>query len=342
MSTSTTPLKFLGPGWFTTVLGLSGLALAWHAAVPVLGELAGAIALVISALTSLVFLVLAVASVLRWQRYPEAWAEDWRHPVRHPFVAAMPIALLLVATTATAAGWTGPLVLAMWAAGSLLQLTITIWVLKRWWRGNQAGGLQWAGLTPALFIPVVGNVVVPLAGVSLGQPEWAAAQWGIGVLFWPVVLTLLGVRIAHQGLWPERLLPATFIVIAPPAVIGLSALHLGAPRLVGWAFWGIAFFCLLWVLPLAKRIVQLPFGLPHWGMSFPLAALTALTLRLMPATGAGSLLGVSLLALTSLVLASLTLTTLRGLRNGSLLVAETLPIQVGSVSGTQATAAPGT
>jgi tellurite resistance protein len=333
MSTAPTPLKFLGPAWFTVVLGLSGLALAWHAAVPVLGELAGAIALVISALAALVLVVLALASALRWQRYPEAWAEDLRHPVRHPFVATMPIALLLVATTAAAAGWTSPVVLSVWAVASLAQLAVTIWVLKRWWRGNQAGGLQWAGLTPALFIPIVGNVLVPLAGVALGQPEWSAAQLGIGVLFWPVILTLLAVRVAHQGLWPERLLPATFILIAPPAVIGLSALRLGAPALVGWAFWGIAFFGLLWVLPLAQRIVQLPFGLPHWGMSFPMAALAALTLRVMPANGLGSLLGVSLLALTSLLLAALTLTTLRGLRNGTLLVPESLPIQTASNPG---------
>jgi tellurite resistance protein len=330
MSTAPTPLKFLGPAWFTAVLGLSGLALAWRAAVPVLGELAGAIALVISALAALVFGLLALASVLRWQRHPEAWAEDVRHPVRHPFMAALPIALLLVATTATAAGWTGPVVLVTWAVGSLVQLSLTLWVLKRWWRGNQAGGLQWVGMTPALFIPIVGNVLVPLAGVPLGQPEWAAAQGAIGALFWPVVLALLAVRIAHQGLWPERLLPATFIVIAPPAVIGLAALQLGTPSLVGWAFWGIAAFSFLWVLPLAQRIVQLPFGLPHWGLSFPMAAFTALTLRLMPATGVGGLLGVSLLAVTSLLLAALTLTTLRGLRNGGLLVPETLPLQTAS------------
>jgi tellurite resistance protein TehA-like permease len=30
MSRHPTPLKFLIPGWFVTVMGLSGLALAWH------------------------------------------------------------------------------------------------------------------------------------------------------------------------------------------------------------------------------------------------------------------------------------------------------------------------
>jgi tellurite resistance protein len=334
MSTTTEPLKYLGPGWFTTVMGLTGLALAWHAAVPVFGEGAGAAGLVISALAALVLLLLVAASLLRWSKHPHAWAEDLNHPVRHPFVAAIPIAMILVATTAVAAGFTGTVTMALWVVGSLAQLSVTTWVLKRWWRGNQAGGLQWASLTPALIIPIVGNVLVPLAGVPLGQPQWSAAQFGVGALFWPVVLVLLGVRVAHQGMWPERLLPATFIVIAPPAVIGLSLLRLGAPDLVVWALWGVAVFSLLWVAPLLRRISQLPFGLPHWGMSFPMAALTALTLKLAPPTGAFSMLGVSLLALTSLLIAALALSTLRGLRNGSLLEPETVPIQAPAQTAT--------
>jgi len=166
---------------------------------------------------------------------------------------------------------------------------------------------------------------VPLAGVPLGQPEWSAAQFGIGLLFWPVVLILLVARIVVQGPWPERLLPANFIFIAPPAVVGLSALQFGAPPLVGWALWGMALFSLLWVAPLLPRIAGQPLGLPHWGMSFPLAAFTALTLRLMP-EGPLAMAGVALLAATSLLIAALALATVRGLRQGSLLVPEAVPI----------------
>ena len=31
-------LKFLSPAWFSIVMGLSGLALAWRRAVPLMGE----------------------------------------------------------------------------------------------------------------------------------------------------------------------------------------------------------------------------------------------------------------------------------------------------------------
>lgn len=174
-------------------------------------------------------------------------------------------------------------------------------------------------------------MLVPLAGVPIGQPEWAAAQFGIGLLFWPVVIALLLVRVAVQGMWPERFLPASLILIAPPSAVGLSALQLGASTLVGWTLWGMALFSLLWVAPLACRIANQSFGLSHWGMSFPLEALAALTLRLAPSVPL-SLVGIALLAMTSLLVAAFLLATARGLRGGSLLapepVAATMPISV--------------
>ncbi len=317
-----TPLKFLFPGWYAVVMGLCGLSLAFHRAVPVMGDMAGAVGLVIGGLAALVFAALAVATVLRLQRYPEAWADDRKHPVRHTFIATLPVAMLLLATVAVANGLREPAVAGLWWLGALSQLVVTAWVLSRWFRGNGPGGLQWATATPALFIPIVGNVLAPLAGVPLGFEAWSAAQFGVGLLFWPVVQVLLIVRVATQGMWPERLLPTSFIFIAPPAVVGLSALQLGAPVLVGWALWGMAVFTLAWVATLGRRISSMPFGLPHWGMSFPLAATAALTLRLAGPTGPMATLGVALLAVASLVIGALVLATVRGLRDGSLLAPE--------------------
>lgn len=318
-------LKFLYPGWYAVVMGLAGLSLAWHRAVPLMGQAAGAASVVIGALAALVFALLLALTALRGLRHAEAWAEDRRHPVRHSFIAALPIAAMLVATVAVATlGVSTPARLLWWAA-CLGQLFVIVWVMARWWRGNQAGGLQWAGITPALFIPVVGNVIAPLAGVPLGHVEWAAAQFGIGLVFWPVALVLLLVRIGVAGLWPERLRPTVFILVAPPAVVGLSALQLGAPALVGWAMWGVALFCLLWAGTQARLVAALPFGLPHWGMSFPLAAFATLTLRLAEPAGPMAVLGPLTLALASLVIAGLVLGTLRGLRKGTLLAPEPAP-----------------
>jgi tellurite resistance protein len=164
-------------------------------------------------------------------------------------------------------------------------------------------------------------VVPALAGTSLGYPEWAAAQFGIGVLFWPVVIVLLVVRIGVHGIWSERLLPSTFITVAPPSVIGLGALQFGAAPALVWMCWGTGLFFVVWATSVFKRMVSQPFAITFWGLSFPLAAFAGLTLA-VPASGAFAVVAMVVLALTTLVVAWLTLSTVKGLRDGSLLMPE--------------------
>jgi len=174
---SPTPLKFLMPGWFAIVMGLCGLSLAWYRAQGLMGEMAAVFSLLVGLLALVVAVVLLAASLTRWQRYPQALAEDLKHPVRHAFVAAIPVSLLLLAAVGVAHdGASGDLNLAweaLWWAGSLTQLWATVWVLGRWLApvalvpaGANPGGL-WPSVTPVLLIPVVGNVVVPLAGLPI-------------------------------------------------------------------------------------------------------------------------------------------------------------------------------
>jgi tellurite resistance protein len=274
-----TPLKFLMPSWFVVVMGLSGLALAWHNATPLRGGLAATVAQGLGWLTAGMTLALAVLSLTRWQRYPQAVREDLTHPVRHVFVAAMPISLILLATVAT-----------------------------------------------ALLIPVVGNVLAPLAGAALGLTAWSAAQFGVGVLLWPVVLALLLVRVGVAGIWPARLMPTTFITVAPPAVMGLGLLQLDAPPLLAWMAWGMALFFLAWSARVVKLLWEQPFNMSFWALSFPLAAFSALTLRLTPlAPWPFQALALTLLPLVTLLILLLLWATLQGLRRGTLLAPEVAP-----------------
>lgn len=309
-------------------MGLAGLALAWARASALMGPMAGAGALVLGALAALVFVALAALSWRRWQRHPQALAADLAHPVRHAFVAAPAVSLLLLASVAVSVlGETGGWVAALWWAGSLAQLGATVWVLGRWLRAGPAAG--WPPVTPALFIPVVGNVLAPLAGVAVGAGPWAVAQFGLGLALWPVLLTLLLARVIAHGLWPERLLPLTFITIAPPAVAGVAALQLGWPPATGWLAWGTALFFLLWSAGVARRMLAQPLAVTAWALSFPLAALAVLSLRLAAQGEAGPAFGTLALlslALASLVVAVLALATVKGLRNGSLLQPETVPV----------------
>ena len=327
-----TPLKFLMPSWFVVVMGLSGLALAWHNATPLLGGLAAMVAQGLGWLTAGMTLALAVLSLTRWQRYPQAVREDLTHPVRHVFVAAMPISLILLATVATAL--TGPSrpALLIWLLGSVWQFGVTVWVLSRWLALTPPAGAPaanpplWLAVTPALLIPVVGNVLAPLAGAALGLTAWSAAQFGVGVLLWPVVLALLLVRVGVAGIWPARLMPTTFITVAPPAVMGLGLLQLDAPPLLAWMAWGMALFFLAWSARVVKLLWAQPFNMSFWALSFPLAAFSALTLRLTPlAPWPFQALALTLLPLVTLLILLLLWATLQGLRRGTLLAPEVAP-----------------
>ncbi|MCK7492640.1 MAG: hypothetical protein MZW92_14560 [Comamonadaceae bacterium] len=79
----------------------------------------------------------------------------------------------------------------------------------------------------------------------------------------------------------------TFILVAPPAVVGLSALRVRRAGAAGLGAAG-AWRCSRVPGPARRRGASsaLPFGLPHWGLSFPLAAFAALTLRLAGPGGA--------------------------------------------------------
>lgn len=318
-----TPLRFLMPGWFAIVMGLSGLSMAWFRAEGLMGSVAVDVARALGVVAALVFGVLLALSLLRMRRYPQALREDLQHPVRHAFVSTVPVALILLATVAVNLMGPSDLARVPWMVGSAAQFAVTVWVLSRWLKEGKGEGFSWPAMTPVLLIAIVGNVVPALAGPALGQPEWAAAQFGIGAVFWPVLVVLLVVRIGVQGMWPARLLPSTFITVAPPSVIGLGVFQLGAPVVLAWMCWGVALFFVVWASLVCQRMLAQPFALAFWSLSFPLAAFSGLTLALCAhAGGAFALLAMALLALTSLVVAWLALSTVKGLRDGSLLAPE--------------------
>ena len=322
-------LEHLSPVWFVPVMGWCGLAQAWlratdtHEGVAtLLTTAAGAVALVI-------FLVVSVLSLVRWFKYPPAVSMDMQHPVRHPFLATIPISIMLLASLGVAMFWDASESLNSglrfaWAGGSLLEIAATLWVTARWLQAKEAGSPSWNDITPILFIPVVGNTLAPLAGLTIGLEPWAMAQFGLGLFLWPVMQTLLVVRWVHVGPLTPPMMPAMFILVVPPSIVGLDLLAMGVALPWIWCMWGIAAFFLALALTQISALRGLPFGMQHWGMSFPVAAFTILTLRLASLSDCGWLVlpGYALLAITTTLILWLTLATLKGLQSGVLLSPE--------------------
>ncbi len=315
-------LEHLGLIGFVPVMGLCGLSLAWAQAAAGMGEVASGVAQAAAVLAGGLMLALLGITIWRFVRWPLTRVHDAAHPVRHVFVAAPTVSLILLATCGVALMGPSAFWDALWMTAATAQATVTAWVVLRWLR---AGASRWMGVTPALLIPVVGHVLLPLAGLSLGHTVWSAVQWAIGALLWPVVLWLLVQRLQRVGPWPARMRASVFILIAPPAAMGLGLLLWKAPLVWPLLLWGMALAFVVLALRQLPQCFDQPFGWPMWSLSFPLTAFAALSLRLSQAGVLPQPLALLVLALASVVVAALLRWTWWGLRSGDLLQPEPSP-----------------
>jgi tellurite resistance protein len=288
--------------WFSMVMGLAGLAIAWNRAEALL-NLALQPSPVLLGLCTGLFLLIGALYSAKALRYREATAREWAHPVQMNFAPTFSISLILlsIAWLPVNLDWSRLL----WAVGTVLQLALTLHILTQWLHN---GKFEIVHLNPAWVLPVVGNLLVPIAGVAHAQGAVSWFFFSVGLTFWPVLLTIIVYRVIFHGSLPERLMPTLFILIAPPAVGFLSYLRL-TDRLDAFAqvlYHGALFFTLV-LLVQGRWFLRPKFSLSWWAYSFPLAAITIATLAMFHATGDGLFLRLSglLLGITTVVAAGL-------------------------------------
>lgn len=330
-ATATTPvaaahrLAYLPVTLFASVMGIGGLALAWRRAARV-WQLPTWPAHGLFWLALAAFVAVAIAYAAKWIRHPAAARAELRHPIRMAFVPTITIALLILATAGQDL-LPGPARVAWWA-GAVGHLALTVAVLSAWF-GRPDIGLTQA--TPAWFIPIVGNVITPLAAPELGSIDLAWFAFGVGLVFWIGLLPILLLRVlVHADPLPPKLLPTLAIFVAPPAVTGLSWQVLtggsGDPSAnpVAMILYAATIMFVLLVLAQAGRLRRLPFALPWWAYTFPSAAAAASAIA-MAGTRPGlvfDLVAALLLALATVLVAMVTVLTARAALQGRICLPE--------------------
>ncbi|MDE4134869.1 SLAC1 anion channel family protein [Phaeobacter sp. QD34_3] len=284
--------------FFASVMGLSGVTLALHTA----GF--DGISLVVLGLAVVAFAVLAFVYTLKALRHPAAVAAEWQHPVKLAFFPAMSISLLLIATALRPV--LPELARIVWLVGALAQGALTLAVLSNW-IGHRS--FQTIHMSPAWFIPAVGNVVAPVAGVALGFVETSWLFFSAGMIFWLVLLVLVMNRLMFHDPLPGRMVPTLAILIAPPAVGFLAWLQLNGGVLDGFArfLFGAALVFFALAATQVAKLRGLPFALSWWALSFPMAALTIASFRFGALSGSAGheVGGYVLLALLCAIVAGL-------------------------------------
>jgi tellurite resistance protein len=285
------------------IMGLLGLSIAWDMAQDAFGmalDMGGALRWFGLAL----FVLILTMYLIKLALFRDAVVKELQHPIQLNFFPTISISMILlgVALLPSLPG----LALLFWAAGSALHLLLTLYIVSVWIHHDR---FEINHINPAWFIPVVGNALVPIAGVPLGYLELSWFFFSIGMLFWLILFTIIIYRMLFHQPLPDRLMPTFFIMIAPPAVgfiayIGLAGLggENGLDAFARVLYYSSLFLTLL-LLAQVGRFVRLHYFISWWAYSFPLAAVTIATLIMFETTGllGFAIIGWTLLSLVTLV-----------------------------------------
>jgi tellurite resistance protein len=312
---------------FALVMGTAGLGIAWRKAHHVL-DMPSIIGEAVLGFASVAFVAIAILYAFKWMSHPAEVKAEYNHPIRSSFFPAVSISLLLLSLAAEP--YSRDAMFWLWAVGAVLHLLLTLRLIGRWIVHNH----QINHSNPAWFIPVVGNVLVPLSGTRLGYDEVSWFFFSIGMVFWILLFTIVFYRIVFHDQMPAKFIPTLFILIAPPAIGFLSYIQLNAgllpdgaahaEALDGFArvLMHLALFITLLNFSLAAQYMKVPFFVSWWAYTFPMAAVTVATLEFHALTGKDWTLyvGWGLLAITTVVIVTVFLRTMLALFQGKLFV----------------------
>ncbi len=313
-------LEHMPVSMFSIVMGLAGTTIALEKAEHLWGWPVSP-SVILLALTALVFVAIAMAYMAKFVLHRQHVVAEFNHPIRLSFFPAMSIGLLLLAIAIM--GHAPGLSLIMWAVGAVVQLLFTLAILSNWIHHEK---FQVQHSNPAWFIPIVGNILVPIAGVPLGYHEVSWFYFSVGLMMWTPLLAVLFNRFFFHPMIPSKLLPTLFILIAPPAVgfISWVKLHNGVVDDVARIFYYFALFNIMLLLAQAKYFLKVAFALPWWAYTFPVAALTIATSVMLEKVGGSFFAVLFPVLLTALVVlvSMISVRTVLAMKRGQICVPE--------------------
>lgn len=305
--------------FFAIVLGLVGFTLAL--------QKAGMILIFPSSLyryslcfTILVFLVISFFYIAKIVKYPEAVKAEFFHPIKinfFPLLAKIFLVFSILYLNIDMFYSKG-----FWIIGVILQFAFSVIILSTWIRHTK---FELHHLNPSWFIPIVGNVMVPIAGVQHGFVELSWFFFSVGIVMWITLFIIVFNRIIFHNPIPDKLVPTFFILFAPPAIAFISYLKLtesldASARILYY----IALFLMILVFVQVKMFFKIKFYLSWWAYSFPMAAIVLATMLMYAETGFLLFYTLSffLLMLFSLIILFLVYKTSKAIMNGEICVEE--------------------
>jgi len=313
-------LKNFPISFFAVVMGLTGATIAWERAEKIFGW-SSSLSTALLFISELVFLAIFFIYLVKIFRYWQEVRREFQNITKLSFFPAISISLLLLSIALINRH---PLILSQihWLVGAVLQFLFSIVIISIWIRHPS---LEINDISPAWFIPVVGNIIVPLAGTVHAPVDISWFFFSIGLVFWIALLTIILYRLIFHKPLPEKLLPTLFILIAPPAVGFLAYVkmtnQIDAAANILFYF---AVFIFILMIPQLRMLSKIKFYLSWWAYTFPMAALTIATMVMYHYSHFDFFLylALALLIVLSVVVIVMSFKTLAAIKNKMICVEE--------------------
>jgi len=265
-------LKFFPIMMYATVMGMSGLTIMYQKAALWLG-FSALIGEGLMAITTLLFGVISVIYITKFLKYSVAVKKEFSHPVRINFFAAVSISMLMLAIIYKEHY---PSVSAFfWYPGAVLHFYLTMHTISFWINNNQ----ELDHSNPAWFIPIVGNVLIPVAGVGFASQGVLLYFFSTGIFFWVILFAILLNRIIFHHQMANKFMPTMFILIAPPAVGFIAYVKIyEVIDTFAMILFNLALFFTFLIAFMYKNFIKIKFFISWWAFVFPVAAMAISTM----------------------------------------------------------------
>ncbi|RLI98706.1 MAG: C4-dicarboxylate ABC transporter [Candidatus Aenigmatarchaeota archaeon] len=273
-------LKNFPVSFLAICLGMVGFTLAWQKAEHILRfpfQMSGYL-LYASIGTMAVIIGIYLLKVIK---FPDEVKKELNHPIKLNFFPIL--AKLFLITSIIYLSIDVVVSRYLWWVGVVIQFIFTIAIMSAWIRHEK---FEVQHINPSWFIPVVGCIIIPIAGVQHFSAELSWFFFSIGLFWWLILTTLVMNRIIFHHPIPDKLIPTFFILFAPP-VIGFISLTklMGGLNIFGNLLFYFSAFLFMLIMFQYRMFSRIKFYLSWWAYSFPLSALTIGTLLMYHETG---------------------------------------------------------
>jgi len=255
--------------FFSVILGLTGFSIAFQKVEEII-SLPIHLSYYFLWFAVALFIILSLIYLIKIIKLPNEVKMEFNHPIKLNFFPTFPISFLLLSIAFLEVD--KDISKYLWFTGVILLFLVTIKILSIWMEKDK---FQITHMSPAWFIPPVGSIVIPIAGVVHYPSELLWFFFSIGIMFWLILLIIFFNRIIFHNPLPSKLIPTLFILIAPPAIGFISYVRLiGEIDAFAKILYYFALFLTILLFSQFKMFKKIEFFLSWWAYSFPLSAIS--------------------------------------------------------------------